>query len=88
MFSTQMRESLTNSVELEDIGEEAMEVLLSYIYTGILDLKGRSTQSLRELVDAADKVWHFCFHDQLVLVMPIAIQLNLLLQLYSTSYKT
>lgn len=54
MFETMMQESATGRVEVHDLGSKAMEIVLSYIYTGTLN--NTWIEVAAEVINAAEKV--------------------------------
>jgi len=59
---TEMKEAKDNLVQISDIREESMKALLSYIYTGKLDVPDKSAETFKDLVYAADKVRHILLY--------------------------
>jgi hypothetical protein len=59
MLETDMKEKLDGRMVLEDIGSEAINAVLEWVYTGCLDLAGVKKLNfcvINEILFAADKV--------------------------------
>jgi hypothetical protein len=58
MLETDMTEKRAGRMVLEDIGSEALNAVLEWVYTGCLDLAGVKLKLnvIKEILFAADKV--------------------------------